>query len=114
MSIAEEKAMRAYADHEGFFFEDERKAYVKGYNEALKDLWHSPDEEIDESRGPVIVLNGDASCCTVFLHMMKEQWERDIYLKHMVAWFYLEDIMPDNIMFGKTNATNSKYYAISK
>ena len=37
---AEEKAMRAYADHEGFFFEDERKAYVKGYNEALKDLWH--------------------------------------------------------------------------
>ena len=39
MSIAEEKAMRAYADHEGFFFEDERKAYVKGYEQAVKDAY---------------------------------------------------------------------------
>ena len=93
---------------------DNKQILLCGKSVNEEPLWHSPDEEIDESRGPVIVLNGDASCCTVFLHMLKEQWERDIYLKHMVAWFYLEDIMPDNIMFGKTNATNSKYYAIRK
>ena len=56
MSIAEEKAMRAYADHKGFTFEDERKAYVKGYNEALKDLWHNPNEEVPDNDRQVIIM----------------------------------------------------------
>ena len=38
MTIAEEKAMRAYTDHEGFIFHEEREAFVKGYEEALKDV----------------------------------------------------------------------------
>ena len=35
---AEQKAQRAYTDHEGFTFDDERKAYAKGYEQAEKDL----------------------------------------------------------------------------
>lgn len=37
MTIAEEKATRVYTDNEGFVFDDERKAFVKGYNEGIKD-----------------------------------------------------------------------------
>ena len=38
MSKAEEKAVRAYTDHEGFTFKEERKAFLKGYEQAEKDL----------------------------------------------------------------------------
>lgn len=37
MSKAEEIAVRAYTDHEGFTFKEERKAFVKGYEQAEKD-----------------------------------------------------------------------------
>ena len=75
---AEEKAMRAYADHEGFTFEDERKAYVKGYNEALKDLWHKATDpnDLPEIDREVIALQGlkGGGSRIVFAHRPPASW----------------------------------------
>ena len=78
---AEEKAMRAYADHEGFFFEDERKAYVKGYNEALKDLWHDASEK---PNGKDYVIAWDGKYASI------ARYKQVINCK----WCYLEDLLP--------------------
>ena len=75
---AEEKAMRAYADHEGFTFEDERKAYVKGYNDALKDLWHDATDpnDLPEIDREVIALQGlkGGGSRIVFAHRPPASW----------------------------------------
>lgn len=49
MSKAEEKAVRAYTDHEGFTFKEERKAFVKGYEQAEKDTIERACEWLEQA-----------------------------------------------------------------
>ena len=94
MTIAEEKAMRAYPDHEGFVFDDERKAFVKGYEQALKDIWHKESEH-PNNRHPYPVLNPDGEMAFAYYDELSG-WQFDRDFKHSVnmMWLDIERILP--------------------
>lgn len=75
---AEEKAMRAYPDHEGLVFDDERKAFVKGYEQALKDIWHKATDtnDLPEIDREVVALQGlkGGGYRIVFAHRPQASW----------------------------------------
>ena len=75
----EEKLEQAALMH----FKDvmERKAYVKGYNEALKDLWHDASEK---PNGKDYVIAWDGKYASI------ARYKQVINCK----WCYLEDLLP--------------------
>lgn len=86
--------LRRLPDNERLFFE---YGFQRGYNRALKDLWHPMQEEPDKSKSDIITLGFDNDACLQFKKSIlwnKESWRHSISRCQIIKWAYLSDILP--------------------
>ena len=102
MTRAEEKAREIYPFSEGkvqssfgtISFDqhhDEREGFIKGYEQAIKDIWHNVKDEqpIDGERLLLINRNGEYGTVMLMmpiLHKEFSKWEK---------WEYIKDLIPN-------------------
>ena len=60
----------------------------------LSDLWHLPSEEPDRSREPILRLHRDNSAGTIHYSLLRSEEEVQIMMSGIVAWAYLDDLLP--------------------
>ena len=101
MTRAEEQALKAYPkrgwkckDSEGNdkFLDanrERRLAFIKGYEQALEDIWHNVKDEKPELRRTVICVNE----LMVEAELYTDDNELD-EIEHYTKWCYLDDILP--------------------
>lgn len=71
--------------------------FQRGYNRALKDLWHPNTEESDKSKSDIITIGVDNNACLQFKESIlwnKESWRHSISRCQIIKWAYLSDILP--------------------
>ena len=81
-------------DSERNFFE---YGFQRGYNRALKDLWHPNTEEPDKSKSDIITLGFDNDAYLQFKESIlwsEESWRHSISRCQIIKWAYLSDILP--------------------
>lgn len=86
--------LRRLLDNERSFFE---YGFQRGYNRALKDLWHPNTEEPDKAKSDIITLGFDNDACLQFKKSIlwnKESWRHSISRCQIIKWAYLSDILP--------------------
>ena len=86
--------LRRLPDSERTFFE---YGFQRGYNLALKDLWHPNTEEPDKSKSDIITLGFDNDAYLQFKESIlwnKESWRHSISRCQIIKWAYLSDILP--------------------
>lgn len=86
--------LRRLPDNERSFFE---YGFQRGYNLALKDLWHPNTEVPDKSKSDIIALGFDNDVCLQFKKSIlwnKESWRHSISRCQIIKWAYLSDILP--------------------
>lgn len=86
--------LRRLPDSERTFFEF---GFQRGYNRALKDLWHPNTEEPDKSKSDIIILGFDNDASLQFKESIlwnKESWRHSISRCQIIKWAYLSDILP--------------------
>lgn len=81
--------LRRLPDNERSFFE---YGFQRGYNRALKDLWHPNTEEPDKTRA---IFDNDAYLqFKESILWNKESWRHSISRCQIIKWAYLSDILP--------------------
>ena len=86
--------LRRLPDNERSFFE---YGFQRGYNRALKDLWHPNAEEPDKSKSDIITLGFDNDAYLQFKESIlwkEESWRHSISRCQIIKWAYLSDILP--------------------
>lgn len=86
--------LRRLPDSERTFFE---YGFQRGYNLALKDLWHPNTEEPDKSKSDIITLGFDNDAYLQFKESIlwnEESWRHSISRCQIIKWAYLSDILP--------------------
>lgn len=86
--------LRRLPDSERTFFE---YGFQRGYNRALKGLWHPNTEEPDKSKSDIITLGFDNDAYLQFKESIlwnKESWRHSISRCQIIKWAYLSDILP--------------------
>lgn len=86
--------LRRLPDSERTFFE---YGFQRGYNQALKDLWHSNTEEPDKSKSDIITLGFENDAYLQFKESIlwnEESWRHSISRCQIIKWSYLSDILP--------------------
>lgn len=82
------------SDNDKCFFE---YGFRRGYNRALKDLWHPNTEEPDKSKSDIITLGFDNDAYLQFKESIlwqEESWRHSISRCQIIKWAYLSDILP--------------------
>lgn len=90
MEGAKEKA-KSYCKEKGYKSEWIKPylAYIEGYEQALKDIWHNVKDEKPELRRTVICVNE----LMVEAELYTDDNELD-EIEHYTKWCYLDDILP--------------------
>lgn len=86
--------LRRLPDSERTFFV---YGFQRGYNLALKDLWHPNTEEPDKSKSDIITLGFDNNAYLQFKESIlwnEESWRHSISRCQIIKWAYLSDILP--------------------
>lgn len=86
--------LRRLPNSERTFFE---YGFQRGYNLALKDLWHPNTEEPDNSKSDIIILGCDNDAYLQFKESIlwnQESWRHSIGRCQIIKWAYLSDILP--------------------
>lgn len=86
--------LRRLPDSERTFFE---YGFQRGYNLALKDLWHPNSEEPDKNKSDIITLGFDNDAYLQFKESIlwnEESWRHSISRCQIIKWAYLSDILP--------------------
>lgn len=86
--------LRRLPDSERTFFE---YGFQRGYNLALKDLWHPNTEEPDKSKSDIITLGFENDAHLQFKESIlwnQESWRHSISRCQIIKWAYLSDILP--------------------
>lgn len=86
--------LRRLPDNERNFFE---YGFQRGYNRALKDLWHPNTEEPDKSKSDIITLGFDNDASLQFKESIlwrEESWRHSVSRCQIIKWAYLSDILP--------------------
>lgn len=71
--------------------------FQRGYNLALKDLWHPNTEEPDKSKSDIITLGFENDAYLQFKESIlwnQESWRHSISRCQIIKWAYLSDILP--------------------
>lgn len=86
--------LRRLPDSERTFFE---YGFQRGYNLALKNLWHPNTEEPDKSKSDIITLGFENDAYLQFKESIlwnEESWRHSISRCQIIKWAYLSDILP--------------------
>ena len=86
--------LRRLPDNERSFFE---YGFQRGYNRALKDLWHPNTEKPNKSKSDIITLGFDNDAYIQFKESIlwnEESWRHSISRCQIIKWAYLSDILP--------------------
>lgn len=86
--------LRRLPDSERTFFE---YGFQRGYNRALKDLWHPNTKEPDKNKSDIITLGFDNDAYLQFKESIlwkEESWRHSISRCQIIKWAYLSDILP--------------------
>lgn len=70
--------------------------FQRGYNLALKDLWHPNTEEPDKSKSDIITLGFENEAYLQFKESIlwnEESWRHSISRCQIIKWAYLSDIL---------------------
>lgn len=71
--------------------------FQRGYNRALKDLWHPNTEESDKSKSDIITLGFENDAHLQFKESIlwnQESWRHSISRCQIIKWAYKDDLLP--------------------
>lgn len=91
--------LRRLSDNERLFFE---YGFQRGYNRALKDLWHSASEVPRNDNGKVLAFSRkagfrklydmndelDKTTCDTY----QEMWEENVKTFHLSDWIFVDEL----------------------
>lgn len=91
--------LRRLPDNERTFFE---YGFQRGYNRALKDLWHPASEVPRNDNGKVLAFSRvfcnrklydmnamlDKTTCNTY----QEMWEEQVYMFHLSDWIFVDEL----------------------
>lgn len=80
------------SDNDRCFFE---YGFRRGYNRALKDLWHPASEEPEIKDIDIAYLDKHGSLEVLFCERSPiENWDEDVSIYQIDKWTYLSDLLP--------------------
>lgn len=86
--------LRRLPDSERFFFE---YGFQRGYNRALKDLWHPAEEEPNHESIRTYILGETKASESGVLPMLlrpNSNWKEFVVSHGVTHWIYVDDLLP--------------------
>lgn len=84
--------LRRLPDNERFFFE---YGFQRGYNRALKNLWHPASEEPEIKDVNIAYLDKHGLLEALYFERSPiENWDEKVSIYQIDKWTYLSDLLP--------------------